>query len=187
MENEMSDDIKYKLRLAGKGLTLDQAVSIDVAQRIVSLVLGAEASKQPADEVPAGAQFAGYRPAPSASNPKQFMAEKKPASDVERVTCLAYFLTHFRDTPQFKTKDLTALNREAAQPGFSNMTVAARNATQQDYLALAGGGRKLITSRGEAVVQALPDRDKVRAALNANSTPRRRKKRKKTMVTARNV
>src|SRR5689334_20180124 len=29
-------------------------------------------------------------------SPKEFMAEKAPATDVERVACLAYYLTHYR-------------------------------------------------------------------------------------------
>src|SRR5258708_15910352 len=32
-----------------------------------------------------------------ASSPKQFLVEKQPRTDVERVACLAYYLTHYRD------------------------------------------------------------------------------------------
>ncbi len=54
------------------------------------------------------------------ASPKEFLRDKKPASDVERVACLAYYLTHHRDIPHFKTVDISALNTEAAQPKFSN-------------------------------------------------------------------
>ena len=44
------------------------------------------------------------------ASPKEFLRDKKPASDVERVACLAYYLTHHRDIPHFKTVDISALN-----------------------------------------------------------------------------
>ncbi len=100
--------------------------------------------------------------------PKAFFVEKRPTTDVERVTCLAYYLSHYRGASQYKTKDLTELNREAAQPNFSNTAVAVRNATAQNqFLSQAGGGKKQITARGEALVEALPDQEKVKAALQA--------------------
>jgi len=94
--------------------------------------------------------------------PKQFMAQKKPKTDAERITCLAYYLTNYRQTPHFKTRELTNLNtKEAAGTPFSNAAVAANNAIRDQYLSPAGGGKKQITVRGEAVVEALPDREKV--------------------------
>jgi len=112
----------------------------------------------------------------SGLTPKAFLAEKRPRTDVERVVCLAYFFTHSRATPTFKTKDLTELNKEAAQPKFSNAAFAVTNANNGAYLAPAGGGQKQITARGEAIVEALPDPEKVRAALEAY--PLKSKKRK---------
>lgn len=109
--------------------------------------------------------------------PKQFMKMKKPKSDAERITCLAYYLTHQRSTAQYKTKDLTTLNTEAAGSPFSNAAVAVNNAALSVYLAAAGDGTKQITARGEALVEALPDREKVTAALDEN--PARKRKPKK--------
>ncbi len=97
--------------------------------------------------------------------PKEFMSEKRPITDVDRVVCVAYYLTHYRDTPQFKTLDVSALNTEAAQPKFSNSSVAVENATRDGLLVPAVKGTKQITAAGERYVDLLPDRERAREAL----------------------
>ena len=87
----------------------------------------------------------------------------------------AYYLTHYKTTPRFKTKELQALNVEAAQPKFSNPAVAVMNAAGSKYLSPAGGGDKQITVLGEKLIDALPDREKV----NSLRAKRRRKATKK--------
>jgi hypothetical protein len=120
--------------------------------------------------------------------PKNFLLEKKPATDVERATCLAYYLAHYRDTSKFKTKQLTELNKEAAQPKFSNAAVAVQNATvQNQFLSQAGAGDKQITARGEALVEALPDQEKVKAALQAIPLRGYRKSKKSGVRPRKNV
>lgn len=110
--------------------------------------------------------------------PKQFMAAKKPTTDVERIAALAYYLTYARETLHFKTGDLTALNTEAAGLRFGNASQAANNAMNQNgYVAQAGKGNRQITPRGEAVVEALPDREAVAAALAEHPKRARRAKR----------
>lgn len=99
--------------------------------------------------------------------PKQFMMEKQPKTDVERIACLAFYLTHFRDMPHFKTIDLTNLNTEAAQPKFSNPTRAAANAADYGYLAPATKGNKQLSGSGEVFVQALPDREAAKVAMTS--------------------
>jgi len=110
-------------------------------------------------------------------SPKEFLRDKAPATDLERVACLAYYLTHYRDMPHFKTIDLSTLNTEAAQPKLSNATVAVDNASRAGLLVQAGGGKKQISAGGELYVQALPDRD---AAKESMSTLRQKKRTKKT-------
>jgi len=113
--------------------------------------------------------------------PKQFLATKAPLTDIERVTVHAYYLTHARAMPHFSTKDLSDLNTEAAGPRLSNTSYAASNATKKGgFLAAAPGGKKQITARGEALVEALPDRNAVAAALDSMpGKPRRKASRKK--------
>jgi hypothetical protein len=109
-----------------------------------------------------------------ALTPKQFMAQKKAKTDAERITCLAYYITHHRKIDKFKTKALTDLNKEAAGTAFSNPAVAVNNAARDSYFAPAGGGLKQITTRGEALVEALPDREKVKVALQEQPARKRK-------------
>lgn len=113
-----------------------------------------------------------------APTPKQFMLEKRPQTDVDRIACLAYYLTHYRDQPQFKTLDLSRLNTEAAQVKLSNPAKAVDNAAQAHLLVQAGQGKKQVSSIGEVYVQALPDRVAARQAAaelrNRRSKPKPR-------------
>jgi hypothetical protein len=128
-------------------------------------------------------------PAPTASSqrpsfsqnlsptPKQFLLEKKPMTDVERIACLAYYLTHFRETPYFSTLDLAKLNTEAAQPKFSNTSYSANNALNSGYLVAAARNARQISAPGEMFVMALPDREAARTAMtSARRKSVRRKK-----------
>jgi hypothetical protein len=134
-------------------------------------------------------QAMGSPPQPSsfsedrALTPKQFMIQKKPHTDVERVACLAYYLTHYRDQQHFKTLDLSKLNTEAAQVKFSNAAKAVDNASANGFLSQVGGGRKQLSANGELYVQALPDREAARAAM-AHVRPRRRSNKSKDEITA---
>ncbi|MBN1343599.1 MAG: hypothetical protein JXQ73_13005 [Phycisphaerae bacterium] len=108
-------------------------------------------------------------------SPKEFLHEKQPQTDIERVACLAYYLSHYHNAPYFKTLDISKLNTEAAQLKFSNPAYAVVNATNAGLLASAGKGRKQISAIGERFVDALPDRDAAKSLLR-HSRPRRTRK-----------
>jgi hypothetical protein len=109
----------------------------------------------------------------TAMTAKEFMVAKQPRSDVERIAVLAYYLTHYRDLPHFKTLDLSKLNTEAAQPKFSNAANSANNAMKQGYLAAATKGLRQLSAAGEQFVNALPDHSAARLAMSAAQTRRR--------------
>ncbi|MGN6294245.1 MAG: hypothetical protein ACTHMV_15975 [Chitinophagaceae bacterium] len=109
-------------------------------------------------------------------SPKDFLRDKMPATDIERVTCLAYYLTHYRGINHFKTLDLTSLNIEAAQPKFSNAAQSVDNATKAGYLVQAVKGSKQLSVIGETFVQKLPDREAAREAASAIRSRKRTKK-----------
>lgn len=135
--------------------------------------------KQPLDrdEVKTSAEEAA--PAESQS-PKEFIANKRPSNDVQRVACLAYYLTHVRGVKEFKTKEITDLNTEAAGHRFGNASQAVTNALKvSGFLAQgAKSGTKQITPRGDSVVEAMPDPEAVKQAMAEFPAPRRTAKKK---------
>jgi hypothetical protein len=105
-----------------------------------------------ADEYP----FSGR----SEISPKEFILEKEPQTDLERLTCLAYYLTHYRDQRYFKTEDLSKLNTEAAQRRFSNAAFTALNAVRDGFFVQAPKpGLRQLSAIGEQYVQALPNHE----------------------------
>lgn len=109
---------------------------------------------------------------------KDFIFEKNPATEGERMACLAYYLAHYMETPHFKTVDLTRLNADAAQRTFSNPAVAANNAMRDGYFVLAPKvGYKQLSAMGERFVHALPDREAAQQIKQRTSHRRGRKTR----------
>jgi hypothetical protein len=168
-----------------------QSLSADAQQRVIAsaltflgLQLGSQNSSGPnvrhsGAVAPEVDRFSDDR----APSPKDFLFEKRPTTDVERIACLGYYLTHYRDTPHFKTLDLSKLNTEAAQLKLTNPTVAVDNATKAGLLVPASKGAKQISALGELYVQALPDKESARAAV-AHARPKRKNRRSgKTAVT----
>lgn len=172
-----TDNGEYTLKLTGSGVSIDKTVSEQIALQVLKLAMGDTGGGSGSAGGAAGTEPGSGRSADT-STPKAFMAAKQATTDLERVACLAYYLTHTRNTPAFKTDELTILNREAAGAKFSNMSGTARNAVGSGLLSGAGGGKKQITTRGEALVEALPDREKAKAALEAHPSRKPRKKRK---------
>jgi hypothetical protein len=176
---------KFTFTLVGQEgdlkLNLVNTVSRIKAQRLADLAMrpeGADYSvpdiSSPKQTIP-GSDISGNEDL----SPKEFMAQRNPKTDMQRIACLGYYLTHFRKTPHFKTRDLTHLNIEAAQPQLSNPAAAVRNAAAHRYLSPAGSGQKMITHVGEAVVRALPDLDKVKEELARHKPARKKYQRRK--------
>lgn len=110
-------------------------------------------------------------------SPKQFMLQKNPRTDVERVACLGYYLERERGKPTFKTADISKLNADAACRRLSNPSFAIANAVRSGYLTMVSRGEKKLTAEGEMVVDALPDPEAVKRVLTRSgrgARPRRR-------------
>jgi hypothetical protein len=102
-------------------------------------------------------------------SPREFISRKKPQSQVERVACLAYYLSRYRNAQHLKASDIANLNTEAAGQKFGNLPRDIDNADRRNgYIVSAGKGVKQLTTRGEAIVEALPDSEAVKRALQEN-------------------
>lgn len=111
----------------------------------------------------------------SALSPKDFVVQKSPRTDTERVACLAYYLTHYRNVKHFKTIDISKLNTEAAQTKFSNTAYSVNDATKRNFLISISRGSKGLSALGEHFVEALPDREAAKDVLQ-RMRPRKRKR-----------
>lgn len=109
---------------------------------------------------------------------KEFMNIKKPIGFYERIACLGYYLEKMMGMDGFKTFDITQANKDARLHPMSNPTFFVNDATSKyGFLTPIGSGKKGISAKGEAIVEALPDREMVRQILEENPTKRKAIKR----------
>ena len=108
-------------------------------------------------------------------SPKDFLFQKQPNTDIERVACLAYYLAHYRSKRHFKTADISKLNTEAAQNAFANASRTVSNATQAGFLAPVSRGMKQLSAPGERYVDQLPDQAAAKAVMQRRKPRRTRR------------
>jgi hypothetical protein len=118
----------------------------------------------------------------TAKDIKTFLAQKQPSSFYERVACLAYYLEKVEGKSDVKTKDITLGNTNARLSKMSNPALFVKHATNTyGFLTSLARGKFGVSTRGEALVGALPDREAVKAALAQHPFGKGKKgKRKKT-------
>lgn len=173
-------DEKFKITIKGTGLSFDQSVDKNAANKIMSFVMtgsvlpdGGGGNGGGAGAGAGGASAANL----SGLNPKQFLAKKKPNTLYERIACLGYFLHTTRSTAEFGTEEIKAINKEAAQQPISNLPQRINDTTRKyGFISAAGDRNKQMTMLGDAVVEALPDREAVKAAMAEHRTVKKRKR-----------
>ena len=175
----MAEQEKYKITIKGPGLTFDQSVDKNSANKIMSFVMTGSAlpdgggGRSGGDSGGAGAGGANL----SDLNPKQFIAQKKPKTQYERIACLGYFLHTGRKVAEFGAEEIAAINKEAAKQPISNLSQILNDTTRKyGYLTAAGVGNKQMTVLGDAIVEALPDRDAVKTAIAEHRPGKKRKR-----------
>ena len=108
--------------------------------------------------------------------PMDFLAEKNPETDVDRVVCLAYYLSHRRDMKYFNTLDISTLSVEAALPKLSNPAQAVNTALMRGLLVHAPEKQKQLSILGKRYVIALPDIQAAKAVLDKKHAKRKPKR-----------
>src|SRR4030065_690478 len=109
---------------------------------------------------------------------RAFIRIKKPATDVQRVACLGYYLVHTTGQPGFTSKDVATAHTNSGGSKI-NLTRAIDNATRRSkYISARSGREKQLTTLGEDVVNALPDQEGVKT-IEADAKSGRGKKGKK--------
>ena len=112
---------------------------------------------------------------------RSFIRIKRPATDVQRVACLGYFVLQTTGQQGFSSKEVAQANVNSGSSKI-NLTRALDNATRQSkYLSSRGGNSKQLTTLGEDVVDALPDQqavDELEAAVKGRGKSKGRRKRK---------
>jgi hypothetical protein len=92
-------------------------------------------------------------------NPKQFIAQKKPKTQYERIACLGYFLHAARQVTEFGAEEIKAINKEGAQQPILNLpTILGDTSTKYGYISAAGGGN--IRSEPKTFMDKLARRKK---------------------------
>lgn len=180
-----TDDVKLLTQI----LALLQPMEPEARSRLLQTVFTffGEEIRQPPPQIPAeilvpqSPQFApaaAVRPN-SEMTPKDFILSKRPTSQVQLVACLAYYLTHYRNKPDFKTIDITELGKEAGAQRMTNPAMTTQNASASGYLVPSSGGNKRLSAMGEQFVEALPDQAAANEVKNSvPATTRRRPKKK---------
>ena len=180
----MEKNSKYKLSLDGSGLTFKRDVSEFVVRAIMDLVLKSENVENiphsTAQESSSQLTSAHSEASRSGLSPKQFMIEKNPKTDMQKIACLAFYLEHYRNVSEFKTRDLTLLHKETAQPKLSNFPAAVKNAATYDYLTPASSGKKRLSTVGEDIVEVLPDLAKAKEIADKSKRKQYGKREKKS-------
>ena len=114
-----------------------------------------------------------------ATDIKGFVAQKHPDGFYERIACLVYHLEKSQGKSEIGRQDIVQANSDARLSKMTNSTVFVKHATHTyGYLTSLGKRKLALSARGEAVVDALPDRAAVEQALASNPFGRKAKTRR---------
>jgi len=140
------------------------------------LKIPAQAATGAIQQAPQGSSATGLQTQSSvqATTIDKFVAAKRPTDTYQKLACLAYFLEHNENKVDLSVKELRKANTDARQPAISNISRFLDLATRKHGLfTSAGHGKKRLSTRGAAVVEALPDQAAVKNALEQNPMPKK--------------
>ena len=106
----------------------------------------------------------GNSPSAIINSMAEFVKNKKPLNEYQRVAVIAYYLEHKEGKKEFKNAEMSKANTETArQPKIANITSVGK-ATHQ------------LSTHGADIVEALPDESKVKALIAEGKSRKTRKK-----------
>jgi hypothetical protein len=105
-----------------------------------------------------------------------FVREKAPKNEYQRVAVLAYFLEQKRNMQSVTAKDIVDANTEARQPRFSNIsTTMNRTSANYRYINSLKRGVYQLSATGLDLVAALPDQSEIPKLSGTKTTSKRKK------------
>src|SRR2546428_1562445 len=93
MSEKSKDAESYKIKLTGLGVTIERPVSEAVARKVAAIIMGGGGASVESSGEREG-HLGGDGDVDANISSKAFMTQKHPKTDMERITCLAYYLTH---------------------------------------------------------------------------------------------
>jgi hypothetical protein len=108
---------------------------------------------------------------------KDFLKQKNTENKYQQVAVLAYFLKKNKGEDFVNKEIIEAANLEAGGKTIDDITGTLNDAkSKYGFFGLANGGKKTLLAYGEDVVEALPDREKVKELRKKNHSRKRRAK-----------
>jgi len=108
-----------------------------------------------------------------------FVKNKKPQNEYQRVAVIAYYLEHKDRKKEFKNIEMSKANTEnARQPKISNITDVVSKARDRYKFLTKGMGKAThqLSTHGADIVEALPDEAKVKTLIAEGKSRKTQKK-----------
>ncbi|MCI0618560.1 hypothetical protein L0244_36745 [bacterium] len=136
-------------------------------------------SSQSDSNIAGGSQSAGLD-----MNMADFVKNKSPKNEYQRVAVIAYYREYKQNKKEFKNAEMSQANtQEARQPKISNITDVVTKARDRYKFLTKGTGKAThqLSTHGADIVNALPDQESVKKLIAGAKSrkPRKKKKEKK--------
>jgi hypothetical protein len=142
---------------------------LDVMQSVFAALSGLDRAAQRRvltwinERFGAPAEAVDARPHKAPGSVKDFVAQKKPSTAMERMTCLVYWATVLEGGATATTRKVNDLNALAGGRSFSDAGSVGQSVVASKGWLTRSEGKWSLTEIGKATVLALPDRAAVAA------------------------
>ncbi len=110
---------------------------------------------------------------------KSFLKKKDPKNKYQQVAVLAYFLKKNSGTDEVNKEIIESANTQAGGRTIDDITATLNDAKlKYGFFGAGSGGKKILLAYGEDIVEALPDKEKVKELMKKNSGKSKRRSKK---------